>query len=218
MSERSPFLTFRRFKNTEDLKELIHTLDKEGVYYLVEDASPVADVTFAGNDFDKEFHLKIKSSDFQRVEELLLDSIQINKNDFPEDYYLFQFTNEELIEILLKPDEWSPVDFKLSQFLLEERGKKIDQEFIDVLRKQRNDELAKPEENPRTWIFAGYLFGMLGGFLGIFIGWHLLVFKKTLPDGRRVFGYKKSDRRHGRNILIIGVLMSSLWLLVRWYE
>jgi hypothetical protein len=205
------FLTFKRFSNEEDAKDLIELLKAQNISYSVEDASPQFDVTFANNNFEKEVHIKLKPEDFERTEEILrTKDSQLTTEDIPPDYYLLEFSNEELIEILMKPDEWSSIDYNLSQRILESRGKSIDQEFLDTLRKKRTEELSKPEQTQKNWIYAGYIFALLGGLLGVFIGWHLLTFKKTLPTGERAYGYVESDRRNGRNILIIGLIFVAI--------
>lgn len=79
-------------------------------------------------------------------------------------------------------------------------------------------ELAKPDQRNRGWIYAGYFFAFPGGLLGIFIGWHLSTFKKTLPNGEKVYGYNVKDRTHGNRILIIGLVMLVFWLAVRIIE
>ncbi|MEM9833348.1 MAG: hypothetical protein AAF944_22135 [Bacteroidota bacterium] len=216
MSEK--FLTFRRFNQEESPNGLIKVLEANDISYIVEDSSPSFDVTFSGSTFDKEVHIKIKPVDFEIAEKLLLADVQATIDQLPPDYYLLNFTNEELIEVLMKPDKWSATDYKLSQEILKERGKVIDDELINTLKKKRNEELSEPEKSQRAWIYAGYLFSLLGGILGIFIGWHLMTFKKTLPNGHRVYGYVNSDRKHGKVILILGFVFTILWLIVRWNE
>lgn len=210
------YLTFRRFNNPEDANDLVTTLNTNNIPYFVEDASPSFDVTFSGNTFEKEVHIKLKQSDFESTEELLLNNTQVAIDQLPKDYYLLEFTNEELIEILMKPDEWSPTDYSLSQQILKERGKEVDAEFISTLKKKRNEELSKPEKSQKNWIYAGYIFALLGGLLGIFIGWHLMTFKKTLPNGQRAYGYVESDRKNGRIILILGLIFLTISLITRW--
>lgn len=83
------------------------------------------------------------------------------------------FSNEELFEILEKSDEWSKFDYVLAQKLLKERGQDINENMLESLKRQRIRELAKPEENQKGWINAGYIFAVLGGLLGILFGWHL---------------------------------------------
>jgi len=210
------YLTFRRFNNSEDASQLVKTLESNNIPHIVEDASPSFDVTFSGNTLDKEYHIKLKQSDFESTEKLLLSNSSVDIDKIPEDYYLLEFTNEELIEILMKPDEWSPLDYKLAQQLLKDRGKEVDAEFINTLRNKRNEELSQPEKSQKNWIYAGYVFALLGGLLGIFIGWHLMTFKKTLPDGKRVYGYVDSDRKNGQRILILGLIFTILWTIVNW--
>lgn len=90
-------------------------------------------------------------------------------NEIDKDYYLFEFTNEELYEILLKSDEWSAFDYTLTQKILSERGKPVDSGLLHSLKKERLKELAKPEDNQHSWIIGGYLFAILGVFLGLII-------------------------------------------------
>lgn len=212
------YLTFRRFNNPEDANRLLTTLKSNNIAYLIEDASPSFDVTFSGNTFEKEVHIKLKQSDFESTEELLLNNIQVTVDELQEDYYLLEFTNEELIEILMKPDEWSPTDYKLAQQVLKNRGKEVDAELISTLKKKRNEELSKPEKSQKNWIYGGYIFALLGGLLGIFIGWHLMTFKKTLPNGQRIYGYVESDRKNGRMILIVGLIFTTIWLIIKWAD
>jgi hypothetical protein len=119
-----------------------------------------------------------------------------------------------LFDILSKPDEWNEFDYQLSGLILRERGKEISSDTIDLLRKQRINELSKPDEGHRNWMYAGYIFALLGGLLGVFIGWHLSTFKKTLPNGQRVNGYNAQDRRHGRRIFIIGIIMFFISVMI----
>ena len=146
----------------------------------------------------------------------MLQQISLSQIDsVDKDYYLFNFTDLELMEVITKRDEWGHLDFILAQKILKERGKEIKPEVVELLKKQRLEELAKPEENQKAWIYAGYITAVLGGFLGIFIGWHLSTYKKTLPNGDRVYGHSQSDRKHGNRILIIGVICFFVGLTYR---
>ena len=213
------YLTIKRFKDAEEANEFINFLKSKNIRYVVEDASPDFDPSFTYSKLDKEIHIKVLQSEFELVEVLHRNDLsKVSIKDMPDDYYLFDFTNEELMEILMKPDEWGSLDYNLSKKILRERGKEIDTEFLETLRKNRNKELSAPEKNQKTWINAGYIFAFLGGLIGIFIGWHLLTFKKTLPDGKRVYGYVESDRRHGIVILIISIIFVTLSLIIKFIE
>ena len=81
-----------------------------------------------------------------------------------------EFTDEELYDVLLKSDEWNKFDYTLAQKLLSDRGKSIDEELLNSLKKQRLEDLAKPDEGQKPWIIAGYFLALLGGFIGLIIG------------------------------------------------
>ena len=83
------------------------------------------------------------------------------------------------------------------------------------LKKQPIKEPAKPDDGHKNWILIGYVMAFLGGLIGFFIGWHLLTYKKTLPNGDIVYGYSPVDRRHGQRILIIGAMFFIVWVAVR---
>ena len=128
---------------------------------------------------------------------------------------MFDFTNEELYDILLKSDEWNKFDYILAQKILKEREKPIDEDLIESLKKQRIEELARPEGNQKPWIIAGYLFALLGGFLGIIIGYFLWTSKKTLPNGQKVYSYSKKDRTQEKYIFFVAIIIFPISLILR---
>ncbi len=136
-------------------------------------------------------------------------------NNVDDDYYLLSFTDDELYDILVKSDEWSEFDYSLSKKLLKERGKSVDDELLKSLKLKRIKELAKPEGNQKGWIIAGYIFAFLGGFLGLIIGYFLWTSKKTLPNGQKVFSYYPKDRRNGKYIFYISLIIFPISFLIK---
>ena len=121
------------------------------------------------------------------------------------------------MDVVAKPDEWGIVDQLLAPRILKERGVALTQQVIGMLKKNRLKDLEKPEEAPRYLILIGYASALLGGLLGIIIGWHLSFFKKTLPDGNKHLAYRGSDRNHGtRMILISAIVLVSLTAWIYW--
>jgi hypothetical protein len=198
------FVTFQKFNDQIAALELATLLKQNNIEYLLEDYSPNFDVTFANNELTKEFRIKIQKHDFENVDSILQQISLEQIGTVDNDYYLFDFTDEELMEIISKKDEWGSFDFLLAQKLLKERGKEVTPEVVELLKKQRLSALTKPEQSQKSLIIAGYIMAFLGGLLGVFIGWHLLTHKKTLPNGERVFSYSQTDRKHGNRIVIIG--------------
>ena len=212
MSELS---TFRRFNNLQDLRNFTELLDKYQIKYSLDDNSSTFDVSFANNEVDKDFRLKLAPNDFEKVNSLLIEIYEKELDSIDSGYYLFNFTNEELLEIIIKSDEWSILDYVLAQKLLKERGKEISPELLNILKKQRIDELKKPQKNTKAWISSGYLFALLGGFIGFWIGFMLYSNKKTLPNGNKVYVFNENDRKHGKIIMIISGITFPISLFLR---
>lgn len=212
------FITFQKFNNQNSASELGDFFKEKKLEYVLEDNSLSFDPTFANNGFGKEFCIKLKQSDFEKGNALLIEKAEKEIVEIDKDYYLLSFTDKELFELIAASDEWSPFDVSLAERLLKERGKEVTQEDIEKIKTNRIVELSKPEESQRIYIIIGYITAILGGFLGIFIGWHLLTFKKTLPNGNRIYAYSDNDRKQGNRILIISVVFFVIWLLYRFLK
>ena len=212
------FITFQKFTDQNSALELGNFFKERNLEYLLEDNSLSFDPTFANNGFGKEFCVKLKQSDFEKGNTLLIEKAERESVEIEKDYYLLSFTDTELFELIAASDEWSAFDVSLAEKLLKERGKEITPEEIEKIKSKRIVELSKPEESQRTYIIIGYITAILGGFLGIFIGWHLATFKKTLPNGDRIYAYSEYDRKQGNRILKISVVFFVIWLLYRFLK
>ncbi len=166
----------------------------------------------------KDIRVKIQQEDFDKVNELLLQRSSVDINEIDKEYHLFSFADEELVEIVSKPDEWSHYDYSLALKILKERGKEVSPELAAILRKNRVAELARPEPATGIWIAAGYAFALIGGLVGIIMGIHIYSHKKLLPNGDKVYGFKEEDRKHGFAIatigigVIVGVVIFEIWM------
>lgn len=206
---------FKKYPTLEQAAELKELLDKEGIESVLGDNIPPVDVTFSGSTLQHEFEVRIKPSDFDKAEDLLEQQAENLIDQVDKDYYLFDFTDEELYEILLKSDEWNEFDYTLAQKILSQRGKPIDKALLNSLKNERLKQLAQPEENQRAWIILGYIFAFLGGLLGIVIGYFLWTAKKTLPNGEKVYSYSEKDRKQGKYIFIIAIIVLPIALILR---
>ncbi|MEZ4828714.1 MAG: hypothetical protein R3C61_20880 [Bacteroidia bacterium] len=209
---------FKKYPTLEQAIELRDLLKENGIESLLADNIPSFDVTFSPNILKNEFEVRIRQTEFKKAEEILEKNAENFVDQIDNDYYLFGFTDEELYEILLKSDEWNVFDYTLAQKILKQRGKAIDKELLTSLKTERIKDLAKPEENQRSWIVAGYIFSILGGFLGLLIGYLLWTSKKTLPNGQKVYSYTVNDRKHGKYIFYTGLIIGSAALFLRLIE
>jgi hypothetical protein len=206
---------FRKFPTLEQATELKDLLNENGIESILADNVPPVDVTFSGNTLQNEIEIRIKQSDFKKAEDILEKNAEELIDQIDKDYYLFEFTDEELYEVLLKSDEWNAFDYTLAQKILKQRGKSVDKELLNSLKNERLKDLAKPEGNQKPWIIGGYVFSILGGFLGLIIGYFLWTSKKTLPNGQKVYSYSENDRKHGKYIFYIGLIIAPTAMLLK---
>lgn len=211
------FITYQKFDDPALADALAETLRENKIEYLIEEESSGFDPSLSMSRATVDYAVKVRSKDFERINTLLLEQEEKNAEEIDKDYYLFTFTDDELMEVVTKADEWSKFDVVLARKILAERGKNISDEEIAQIEEKRIEELKKPEESQSSWIIVGYLAAFLGGVLGIFIGWHLANGKKTLPDGERVYFYSERDRNHGKNIFYLSVIFFFAAIVIRFW-
>ena len=210
------FITYQRFNDIALANNLADILQRHSITYTIEEESLTFNPTFVlNNELANEYAVKIKSEDFEQVNQLLVEEETTNIDEVEADYYLFKFTNDELIDLITKADEWSAFDYLLAQKILTERGITINDKYLAELKEKRIEELKEPETPQTIWIVVGYMAAFLGGILGIFIGWHLLSSKKTLPNGEKVYDYNEHDRKHGRNIFYLSIIIFAIALVIK---
>lgn len=208
------FVTFKEFADEEHFIEFTQFLEQNNIRFQTEISNGAIDPV-SMRSVQKLFLVKIEKENFVPVQKLLENIAQESIEDIDPDHYLFQFSDEELFEILSKPDEWSELDYKLAQKILQDRGHVVGSEYLKYLKKERLEMLAKPEPSQAKFIWAGYIFAVLGGLLGIAIGWGIYFSQKRLPNGSVVYSYLEDDRKHGKRIITIGFVMMFLLILIK---
>jgi len=209
------FLTFQKFKDPDIANDIAEKLKGAGVIYKMENDDKFFDPTFSSDPLQRETRIKLKPGDFSKANKILGDYYQSLLSDIDKDYYLFDFSDKELYEILAKPDEWGPLDYQLAQQILKDRGLGFKPEELESLNKKRIHELSRPEKSNHWMILAGYVCSFSLAFVGVGIGLALINSKKTLPDGRVVYTYTEADRNNGYLITSIGIGMIILAFIFR---
>ncbi|HSC37948.1 MAG TPA: hypothetical protein VLD19_08765 [Chitinophagaceae bacterium] len=211
------FITYRKFSDTGLAIAIAIRLEEGEVAYQLEDNSRLFDPNFANNQLDSDISIKLRPVDFVKADEVLADFYKRSLDSIDSDYYLLAFTDAELMEVVARPDEWGPFDYQLAMKLLKERGQEVKPEEAERLKQQRMKELEVPERAHRNLIITGYICILLLVIVGIAIGSGLVFYKKTLPDGRRIFAFSEKDRGHGYIILTLSIVFFVFSLLLKTY-
>ncbi len=209
------FEVFRKFPEIESAKHLADLLEENRISYRLEDYSNQADISFMGQNLDLKILIKARITDFPKIENLIDSSNDISLDQVDQGHYLFGFTDEELTEIIVKPDEWNNYDYKVAKLILDERGITVSEEFIENIKKQSYSKLSEKESYSSMWVVVGYISAFFGGILGFAIGLSLWQMRKKIPSGEKIFIYDKNTRSHGKRITIIGIIMLLIYIALR---
>lgn len=209
------YKTYKVFNDYGLAKELETTLVVNNIEYILDNTSIPFDPPFANNPLNQEYRIKIKSEDFVKANSILENEAVLELQQVDKNHYLFDFSNEELIQLIAKRDEWSDFDFLLAKKILVERNVDLKVSELAHMEELRLEELGKPQKVNPGWIFAGFLFALLGGVFGIIMGWFISTNTKTLPNGKSTYCYSKDDRKKGVGMFIIGVISLIFFVILK---
>lgn len=212
---RAEFIKYRDFFESETAAEFALVLRDHGIEYRVEEFNDSLGAPYGERPLSFVTTIMIRKADFSKVDDVVAEEAKAVAQEIDRSHYLYTFSNEELFEVISKPDEWNAVDYQLAKTILRQRGVMVDDVTFDNLKARRLEDLSRPEPDQTNWVKAGYIMALAGGIVGLFIGWHLMTYKKVLPNGDKVYGYRKHDRSHGRWIFIVGLIMFPIALLIR---
>ncbi|MFT5779358.1 MAG: hypothetical protein ACI837_002316 [Crocinitomicaceae bacterium] len=215
MSTEKP-ITLRSFASEEEAQDLVNLLKERGLHTeVLKDSGGNLDKSFEGETMLQGFEVQILASDKEAAEEVLTNMALELMAAIPKDYYLFEFSDDELIDVLVKHNEWGEFDVALSQKILMDRGITFSREEMTEKRVARITELSIPEGGQNGWIVVGYIFAVVGGFFGLLIGYILWKTMRKIPDGTKVPNYNDSIRAHGKIIFFISLVIFPIVLILK---
>jgi len=212
------FIKYNTFQNKPDFEEFTSILEKEKILFETEDYAINFIADKMNNNFSHEYVVKLKKEDFKLADELQLKLAENQINNIDKSYYLFEYNSDELKKIIKEKDEWNIFDVLLAIKILKDRGIEISENELQEMQTERFKILSEPDKKTSLWVILGYISAFMGGAFGLFIGFHLMNHKRTLPNGDKIFDYSERDRKQGQIIVIISAIMFSLTLILRVLE
>jgi hypothetical protein len=200
-------LTYSKFYTKEDAEHFGELMDKAGIEYLIEHERDVLDKIYIGETLDPLFAVKIPEDSFATADKILKTDAESQVNNVGDDYYLFSFTNEELIDVVNDKNGWNQFDQVLARKILSER--KIE---IPKPAETKPEAEFKPLRLEMPWLITEYLLSIVFGFIGIIIGVVTLSAYRTLSNGKKVKMYDRFTINNGKIILVIGIIRSVIRL------
>lgn len=184
---------YRSFDSMETARfVLLDVLEKNNIPYVIYEDKIRQDVILGRGSNFAEVWIRIKPADFAKVNQLFLEDAIKRNEVVPEDYYLREMSDTELLDILKKQDEWSIDDYVIALKILREHGIEIKDEVLAEWKKERKEELrmlkrkelAGEQINTDAFLKRGY---------------HIS--NASLVDhdtGRREYVFDEKERRRGR--------------------
>ena len=200
----SEFLTYSKFYTNEEAGEFAALLQKNGIPFEAERVGAPLDGLYVGEDTDPRYLVKVMQTDFEKVNELMKHEMERQVEYVRSDYYLYQFTNEELADVVRRPDEWNYFDQALARKLLLQRNVAL--EAIPVNALFTAEDLYQPSRLEGAWLVLAYLGAVFFPFVGVPLGAVLFRSKRTLRDGSKVPLFDVTAMNHGWVLLAIGVI------------
>jgi hypothetical protein len=200
------FLTFQKFNDPILAEEIATQLKQANIESIIKNEKPSFDPSFTYNETEFDYVIKLRPNDFEKANKILDEFYSDNLTEVDKDYYLLEFSDDQLKEIVSKPDEWGKYDYHLAKKMLKDRNINMSDEKLTELKKERLAVLSKPEKSGVVLLICGFISAILLPLVGTIISAVILSSKKTLPNGDRVWVYTENNRKYGLAILTISII------------
>ena len=144
------FRTFQQFSDPGLASAIAEKLEAQQIECMVEKVTPLLEPSFFRNTVEQTIHLKVRSADLDDAHKALEEYYRHQLQDVDPAYYLFSFSDIELLDIVAKPDEWGHFDYVLARALLADRGLEIPDETIEQMKQQRLRQLDREIQTDST--------------------------------------------------------------------
>jgi len=212
------YIKYQVFQNKLEFEDLTNLLKTKNIPFETEDypINFIADKT--NNNFNHEYVIKLQKNDFVAANRIQEEIAELQIKNVDPSHYLFDFSIDELKNVVKEKDSWSSFDVSLAKKILKDRGFELTSDELSKMQTQRIQQLSEPDKRQSLWVILGYISAFFGGAFGIFIGWHLMNHKRILPNGEQVYDYSEIDRKHGKIIMYLGSIVLGAGTLLRMME
>ena len=205
------FEFYRDFFNGEQAGAFVELLTANKVPFKLEKSRTLLEGTITGYGLVPHSVLKLRASDFSKVNRILEESALANPA-FLANHYFQDYKASELLEVVQKPDEWTPEDVAIARYLLDKQGVVIPEQQLAAFKRQRNETLKAGKKATPGWVSIYVLFIVVGAFLlspfllvgGVGMGWYYWQDKTINADGDQFFTFEQASRNMGMLIFYLG--------------
>ncbi|TXF79600.1 hypothetical protein [Chryseobacterium sp.] len=203
---------YRIFDARQELDAVENLLKQNEVKYFIQESNEIV---------DKKYLLQLKPEDFDRVDRLREGLVEIDFESLPADYYLLEYSDDELLDIIGNRSDWSEFDYVLAKTLLTNRKVEFS-EMNDSRREIINSDFSENDTSGLELLgnnlLLSYMFACIVGPYFMIRYFVVITAKERIEDGSMVYKYDKNIRKHALLICIIGFVSTFFWIAVYRYN
>ena len=152
----------------------------------------------------------IAEDQFDYIDDLIEEKVNSELDTVADDYFIFEFSNDELRNVLINAHEWSPLDLALANKLLKERGEPFDKEELEKIREENIAESALARNISKGRKITGLIVAFLFPLIGIITALIYLLASKEDLSGKKVPKYGEPTKKHGKIVIIVALFGTAL--------
>lgn len=210
----SDFEFFRDFFVLDQAEFVVSLLKSANIPYKLEKSQTVIDEAIVGNTLSPKFVLRLPPTFFEKANNLIKANLQFDDN-YLDEHYLNQLNEQELLEILEKPDEWSIEDGLIAQKILAKRGREVSDDEVQQMQAKRRIFLRAGKTESKGKILSFYLLIVAISFFfsaffilaGLGLSWYYWKDTNVDATGFKYYSFEESTRKLGQNLFWI-------WLVI----
>ncbi len=201
---------FDKYFTREDTDYYLHLFTTNGLHPFVDPPSESFNAIFGNTQVDLQYVLRLPVEEFETAVALIGKAIE--KAGLPQDYYLHDYNNEALYDILKDTKSWSRQDVAAAAIVLKQRNFPIDENKLLEQKQAIKQEQKTQNQISLPVLVLFYVVAPVGSVLAVFVGLVIYFIKDIDLDGQKDFVFTDRYRRHGLWISLIGVASVLAWL------
>lgn len=232
---RPTFEVYRTFYTESDAKHLISVLQSSNIPHQIERPKPLMDAVMGGDPHSPKIFVRVRKEDFKRLNQMVEEDMLQLMTQFEgelDDHFLQEYTDEELMEVLRKPESWSMDVVVVARQLLKKRGLEVSTEAMQRMRAERLEIARQPQKINKQWLIALYLLAPLGalllfltlaGYLAVLcisvgMGFYYWTSTTIDADGERFYTFDEAAQQHGKRIVWLSIACHvGAWAALFWW-
>ena len=204
---------YKSFESVEIAQLLTELLDESKTSYELRNSEGKIEDFDPSRRYDV-IEVWIDKGQFDSIDDLIEEKANSELDTVADDYFIFEFSNDELRDVLINAHEWSPLDLALANKLLKERGEPFDKEELEKIREEKIAESALARNISKGRKIVGLIAALMFPLIGIITALVYLLASKDDLLGKKVPKYGEPTKKHGKIVITINLFVTALLVAI----